>query len=847
MGRKREISVISSLVVAGAAFGGSVVAAPTASAASITVSASGADVVAINPAMFGGGAPTDQVSTQLAQVLRNSARYLGTTWYNQTYGNSLASDGYLNLDIPGAVPEQSFRLPGMAAVSIATAVKLGDWDAGASGISADEAENRAATMVRALAHRYYANNSLAGVSTWGNSWQSPLWAFYTGQAAWLVWDKLSASERNDVARMMADEANRLLTGNDVYLTSDTGSQQLYQYNRGGTDVTPGDTKAEEDNYEAQLLGLAVAMMPNHPNAAKWQRRNEDLLIADTATPDDLTNSAAGNAVVNGRQLNQWLQGYNMQADGTVQNHDILHPLYMTALDQSLQQVGTFALAGQCAPQAVTNNVGLTYKALTTETSFPYAPDPNNLTQDVTAKTPDGKPIYESTSSPQINYPQGNDWGTQFPAYYGSFDALVSAYSPYLVGENPQAPTATANAVTHLQSEINLQSRFGDGQTYQPWNPATTPGDKAENSYVGAEQRVGQITAQAYMAEFLNHHSRGCLTNSGNPTPPNVPPVQPTAVSRLSGTDRYGTGVAVSQAQWSNAGGDNTPRAIADAVVLARGDNFPDALAGTPLAKRDRGPLLLTEPGALNPLTANEIKRVLPKGKTVYILGGNQAVSPKVQSQLVALGYTVKRFGGSDRYQTALLIAQQGMGSPHQVVVATGQDFADALAAGPLAADEGNAILLSNGKTLDANTKAYIAGAQRKNGAADPAFHLNAVGGAAVAATRYLGSQSHALMGNDRYQTAAAVAARFAADMPVTQFGVATGTQFADALTGGAFMANANEPLLLTAPTALAPSDTTLLHGMRSQLSAVTLFGGPVALKQAVMDQIAHAVGGVERR
>jgi hypothetical protein len=212
-----------------------------------------------------------------------------------------------------------------------------------------------------------------------------------------------------------------------------------------------------------------------------------------------------------------------------------------------------------------------------------------------------------------------------------------------------------------------------------------------------------------------------------------------------------------------------------------------------------------------------------------------------------MGYTVVRFGGADRFQTALQIATDGMHSPHQVVVATGLDFADALAAGPLAADEGNAILLSNGKTLDPGTRAYIAGAQRKNGAADPAFHLNAVGGAAVTATSYLGSQSHALMGQDRYETAAAVAARFAADMPVSQFGVATGMQFADALTGGASMANAGEPLLLTPPTVLAPADTGLLQGMRTQLSTITLFGGQAALKQTVMDQITRAVGGVEKR
>ncbi|WP_344654912.1 cell wall-binding repeat-containing protein [Catenulispora subtropica] len=819
--------------MAGAAFGGTLVSAPSASAAS-RVGASGADVVAINPALFNGSAPGGQVGQDLGQILRNSSRYLATTWYTSTY-KGVASDGYLNLDIPGAVPEQSFRLPGMAALSIATAVKLNDWDDKTPGsISADEAANRAAVMVRALAHRYYANNSLAGVSTWGNGWQTPLWAFYTGQAAWLVWDKLSPSERDDVARMIANEADRLTTGNDVFLTSDSASQQLYQYKRDGTDVTPGDTKTEEDNYDAQLLGLAAAMMPNHPHAADWQRRNEDLLIATAAMPQDLTNTNT----VNGRKLSDWLQGYNMQADGTVQNHDILHPLYMTALDQSLQQVGTFALGGQCAPQATWLNVDKLYNALTNQTSFAYAPTPGNpaVYANPPISTPNHHPIYEPGSA-DINYPQGNDWGTQFPAYYGSFDALVGVYN--------LAPNANQNAATHLDAEVGLQKRFGTGQTYVPWNPQTTPGNQAENSYVGAEQRVGQISAQAYMALWLNNLKPACFDNSGTPRPPNVPLPQPTAVSRISGNDRYLTGAAVSQRQWANAGGDATQRAQADAVVLARGDNFPDALAGVPLAKRDRGPLLLTESGTLNPATKAEILRILPKGKTVYILGGNVAVSPTVEGQLRGLGYDVKRFGGADRYATALDIANRGMGAPHQVIVATGLDFPDALAAGPLAAGEGNAILLSNGKTLDPATKAYIAAAQRKaDGSADPNFHVNAVGGAAVAATSYV--KRNPLMGADRYATAVAVAKQFAADMPVTQFGVATGMQFADALTGGAYMANAGQPLILTDPNGLSPADVPLLATMHNQISAVSLFGGPVAIKQAVMDQIARAVGGVEK-
>ena len=60
----------------------------------------------------------------------------------------------------------------------------------------------------------------------------------------------------------------------------------------------------------------------------------------------------------------------------------------------------------------------------------------------------------------------------------------------------------------------------------------------------------------------------------------------TAVTRLEGPTRYATAVAVSQEQFLVPGS-------ADAVVLARGDDFADALAGAPLAHHLHGPLLLT--------------------------------------------------------------------------------------------------------------------------------------------------------------------------------------------------------------------------------------------------------------
>ncbi|MEY9926929.1 hypothetical protein ABH926_001554 [Catenulispora sp. GP43] len=166
------------------------------------------------------------------------------------------------------------------------------------------------------------------------------------------------------------------------------------------------------------------------------------------------------------------------------------------------------------------------------------------------------------------------------------------------------------------------------------------------------------------------------------------------VSRISGSDRYGTAIAVSRSAWTSGS--------ARAVVLARGDEAPDALSGVPSAAHVGGPLLLTDPAALEATTRAEIDRVLggpASHRTVYILGGESAVSPAIEKGLVSAGYRVVRYFGADRAGTALSVAQQAFPSAPGAVIATGTDFADALAAGPLAADLGEPILLTGQWTI----------------------------------------------------------------------------------------------------------------------------------------------------
>ncbi|MEY9862427.1 putative cell wall-binding protein [Catenulispora sp. GAS73] len=326
----------------------------------------------------------------------------------------------------------------------------------------------------------------------------------------------------------------------------------------------------------------------------------------------------------------------------------------------------------------------------------------------------------------------------------------------------------------------------------------------------------------------------------------------TVVLRAAGDDRYGTGLAISQHQWANTGVTTDTRTQAKSVVLATGDDFADALVGVPLAKKAQGPLLLTDGNAnvVNPAVLKEIQRVLPtKGTTVYILGGDKAVSVDIEAQIQKAGYTTTRLAGADRFATSLKIAQVGMGDPAHLVVARGDEgnnhdgFADALAAGPYAADVwggGNsAVVLTNFNKFDPNTEAYVqsklhAGVQ----------NVAAIGGQAVAAMTTIKGSAGTFapsFGATRYETAAQVAAAFETKAKNAPVGVATGLLFPDALTGGAYMASTNGPLLLTDPSALSSATAAELTDVAKTVPQINIFGGEKAVTPAVAKAIATLV------
>ncbi|MGH8890061.1 MAG: cell wall-binding repeat-containing protein, partial [Acidothermaceae bacterium] len=238
-------------------------------------------------------------------------------------------------------------------------------------------------------------------------------------------------------------------------------------------------------------------------------------------------------------------------------------------------------------------------------------------------------------------------------------------------------------------------------------------------------------------------------------------------------------------------------------------------------------LLLTPTAALATITVNEISRVLPAGGRIYILGGDNAISPAVETQLPGMGYEVTRLAGIDRYATAVAVADV-MGDPTTVFEADGTNFPDALSAGSAAGQTHGAILLTAGTKLPGATSAYLA--------AHPGSTRYAIGGPAAQADP--GAQ--AFVGVDRYATSIMVATQF---FPTpTSIGFASGSTFPDALSGGVVASLNDGPMVLVPGNGAMPATAlAYLAAASPTVTAAWLFGGIPSVAGGIFTQISDTL------
>lgn len=295
-----------------------------------------------------------------------------------------------------------------------------------------------------------------------------------------------------------------------------------------------------------------------------------------------------------------------------------------------------------------------------------------------------------------------------------------------------------------------------------------------------------------------------------------------AVTRLSGSDRFATSVAVSQAAYPSPGTAGVP-----VVFIASALNFPDALAAAPAAAKLGGPLLLVRPDAVPFEVQQELTRLNPQ--SIVIAGGQNAVSDAVATQLSAFSPSVRRDAGGDRFATGRAIAKDAFGtSATTAYIASGLAFPDALSAGGPAGAQGMPVLLVNGGLTapdsDTVTALHAMGITT----------VKVIGGTASISDGFasgLGGQGFTvtrIAGGDRFDTSVLVNQdAFGSATALTL--VASGIDFPDALSGAAYAGHAHAPLVVTRPGCVDPR--TAVMTLRS--STFGLVGGPNALADTV--------------
>ena len=307
--------------------------------------------------------------------------------------------------------------------------------------------------------------------------------------------------------------------------------------------------------------------------------------------------------------------------------------------------------------------------------------------------------------------------------------------------------------------------------------------------------------------------------------------------RLWGNSEFDTMRKIVGTGWAkNSGGT---------VVLATSINFQDALSASAVAGKYKAPILITGRAALTSQTKAELDRIRPK--SVIIVGGNYVVTPAVERTVKNLSYvkSVKRVKGTWAWDTAAALARTYFpkGTTTTAFVATASSFPDALSASPVAYAKGYPVFLTNGpssisqSTLSAIKACGIANVVIVGG-------KKAVAPSIESKLRSAGVKSIVRKdGSTLYDTSRAVAnwAISSLKMSPNKMGVACGTNYPDALCGGALCGKNGSVLVLADDK--DRTNASVPRANKSKMASAYVFGGKNAVGSATYSALVSAAPG----
>jgi hypothetical protein len=292
------------------------------------------------------------------RLLRDACHHADRDWKSSSLD---PAEGYWGNGISGG--NEGIR--GVAGMVLACGTLLKYDDGLSDGEHREFLAKATAALRYATATHVTGNQKCVDGKQWGatdkfgpESWQSGMWTGTLAFGAWLIWDKLEPALQQGIQRVVASE--------DDILSRRKPPTGLWL-----------DTKAEENGWEVPCLVLGELMFPSHPHAAAWHETALEYMMNTLSTEDDTHDTN----LVDGRAVNQWVRGANMQPDFTLENHNIFHPSYVGCSSYFLTQAAMYyTYAGRPIPQAATHHLMDTWRMFQTvilpwgEAAYPQGMD-----------------------------------------------------------------------------------------------------------------------------------------------------------------------------------------------------------------------------------------------------------------------------------------------------------------------------------------------------------------------------------------------------------------------------------------------------------------------------------------
>ena len=167
-----------------------------------------------------------------------------------------------------------------------------------------------------------------GNNYWGSTsandavWESSLWAMSVAYSAFFQWDRLNDKQKGYIYKLLKAECN-------------------YELERHIPTGYAGDTKAEENGWEADVLAVTLGLFPNDALAPRWFERLREFAINSYSQKDDASDNTVIDPEYDKKTVKDLYRGQNLYDDYTLQNHNYFHTSYQNVV---IQELGEAALA-----------------------------------------------------------------------------------------------------------------------------------------------------------------------------------------------------------------------------------------------------------------------------------------------------------------------------------------------------------------------------------------------------------------------------------------------------------------------------------------------------------------------